>query len=109
MAVHWAPTCCCPLPGPPSPCASSARKTLSKHQLWSKTYLGLRELDIDDEAALKASLLAQAADASHAEDLVQSASQWLFTRRILIPGARCPRLEPERRAAGPGRICSARV
>lgn len=42
----------------------------------------------DDETALTATLLAQAADASHADDLVQSASQWLFTRRILIPGAR---------------------
>ena len=30
----------------------------------------------------------QAADVSHADDLVQSASHWLFTRRILIPGAR---------------------
>lgn len=64
------------------------RQTLSKHQLWAKTYLGLRELEIDDEAALTSTLLAQAADASHADDLVQSASHWLFTRRILIPGAR---------------------
>lgn len=32
--------------------------------------------------------MAQAADASHSDDLVQSASHWLFTRRILIPGAR---------------------
>ena len=64
------------------------RQTLSKHQLWAKTYLGLRELEVDDEVALTAALLAQAADASHADDLVQAASQWLFTRRILIPGAR---------------------
>ena len=64
------------------------RQTLSKHQLWAKNYLGLRELELDDEAALTATLLAQAADASHADDLVQSASHWLFTRRILIPGAR---------------------
>lgn len=64
------------------------RQTLSKHQLWAKAYLGLRELERDDEAALTATLLAQAADASHADDLVQSAYQWLFTRRILIPGSR---------------------
>lgn len=64
------------------------RQTLSKHQLWAKNYLGLRELELDDEAALTSALLAQAADASHADDLVQSASHWLFTRRILIPGAR---------------------
>jgi hypothetical protein len=64
------------------------RQTLSKHQLWAKTHLGLRELEVDDEAALTAALLAQAADVSHADDLVQSASHWLFTRRILIPGAR---------------------
>ena len=64
------------------------RQTLSKHQHWAKNYLGLRELELVDEAALTAALLAQAADASHADDLVQSASHWLFTRRILIPGAR---------------------
>lgn len=64
------------------------RQTLSKHQLWAKTYLGLRELEPGDEAALTATLLAQAADASHSDDLVRSACQWLFTRRILIPGAR---------------------
>ena len=61
------------------------RQTLSKHQLWAKTYLGLRELEPDDEAALTATLLAHAADASHSDDLVRSAGQWLFTRRILIP------------------------
>ena len=64
------------------------RQTLSKHQLWAKTYLGLRELEPDDEAALTTTLLAQAADASHSDDLVRSACQWLFTRRILIPGSR---------------------
>lgn len=64
------------------------RQTLSKHQLWAKTYLGLRELEPDGEAALTATLLAQAADASHSDGLVRSACQWLFTRRILIPGAR---------------------
>jgi len=64
------------------------RQTLSKHQLWAKTYLGLRDLGLDDETALTGTLLAQAADASHADDLVQSAGHWLFTRRILIPGAR---------------------
>lgn len=57
------------------------RQTLSKHQLWAKTYLGLRELEPDDEAALTATLLAQAADASHSDDLVQSACQWLFSKR----------------------------
>ena len=64
------------------------RQTLSKHQLWAKTYLGLRDLEPDDESALTTALLALAADASHADDLVQSASHWLFMRRILIPGAR---------------------
>ena len=32
------------------------RQTLFKHQRWAKTYLGLRELEIDDEAALTAAL-----------------------------------------------------
>jgi hypothetical protein len=63
-------------------------QTLSKHQLWAKTYLGLRELDRHDETALTATLRADASDASHSDDLVQSASRWLFTRRILIPGTR---------------------
>jgi TnpA family transposase len=57
----------------------------------------LRELESDDEAALTATLLAQAADASHSDDLVRSACQWLFTRRILIPGAR--RLQDRARGA----------
>jgi hypothetical protein len=64
------------------------RQTLSKHQLWAKTYLGLRDVEPVDEALLTAALLAQAEDASHTDDLVSSASHWLFTRRILIPGAR---------------------
>jgi len=37
------------------------RQTRSKKQLWAKTYLGLRKLEPDDEAALTATLLAQAA------------------------------------------------
>ena len=64
------------------------RQTLSKHQLWAKTYLELREIELVDEALLTAALLAQAEDASHSDDLVLSASHWLFTRRILIPGVR---------------------
>ena len=50
------------------------RQTLSKHQLWAKTYLGLRDFELDDETALIAALLAQAADASHSDDLVHSAA-----------------------------------
>ncbi len=64
------------------------RQTLSKHQLWAKTYLGLRELEPADEAAVMVMLSAQAAHAAHSDDLVQAACQWLFTRRVLIPGAR---------------------
>ena len=40
------------------------RQTLSKHQLWAKTYLGLRELEPTTKPP-DATLLAQAADASH--------------------------------------------
>ena len=64
------------------------RQTLSKHQLWAKTYLELRDVEPVDEALLTAALSAQAEDAPHTDDLVLSASHWLFTRRILIPGAR---------------------
>lgn len=70
------------------------RQTLSKHQLWAKTYLGLRELGHEDETALTGTLLAQAADASHSDDLVQSASQRLFTRRIEVEVASLARLKP---------------
>ena len=64
------------------------RQTLSKHQLWAKNYLELRDVEPGDEELLTAALSAQAEDASHTDDLVLSASHWLFTRRILIPGVR---------------------
>jgi TnpA family transposase len=64
------------------------RQTLYKHQLWVKTYLGLRDLQPADEADLIDTLRVQAEESSHPDDLAQSARQWLFTRRILIPGAR---------------------
>jgi hypothetical protein len=70
--------------------------------------LDLRQVELDDEAALTAALLAQAANASHADDLVQSVSHWLFTRRMLVPGAR--RLQDSARdafAAAEAQILSA--
>ena len=66
----------------------SRRQTLSKHQLWAKTYLGLCDLQSKDEAELVAALQLQAEDSSHPDDLVSAACQWLFARQILIPGAR---------------------
>lgn len=63
-------------------------QTLYKHQLWAKTYLDLRDLQPADEAELQSTLRTEAEACSHADDLFQSAGQWLFTRRILIPGAR---------------------
>jgi hypothetical protein len=77
------------------------RQTLSKHQLWAKTHLGLRDLETDEEASLTATLLAQAADASHSDDLVHSASHWLFTRRIFpwppssVAGTNCCGWQPQ--------------
>ncbi|CAN7750496.1 DUF4158 domain-containing protein [Variovorax sp. LjRoot84] len=63
-------------------------QTLFKHQLWAKTYLGLRDLEQGEEDRLTDALHAYAQEASHADDLVQTACHWLFTRRILIPGPR---------------------
>ncbi|MBS0454250.1 MAG: Tn3 family transposase [Proteobacteria bacterium] len=63
-------------------------QTLYKHQLWAKTYLGLRDLQPADEAELIDTLRVQAEESSHPDDLAQSARQWLFARRILIPGGR---------------------
>ena len=53
-----------------------------------KTYLGLRDLEQGEEDRLTDALHAYAQEASHADDLVQTACHWLFTRRILIPGPR---------------------
>ena len=63
-------------------------QTLFKHQLWAKTYLGLRDLEQGDEIQLTDVLRIHAQEATHPDDLVRSACQWLFTRRILIPGSR---------------------
>jgi TnpA family transposase len=64
------------------------RQTLSAHQRWAKDYLGLTELGPADEAELVAALTLQAQDASHTDDLVEAAKNWLFARRILIPWPR---------------------
>jgi TnpA family transposase len=64
------------------------RQTLSKHQLWAKTYLGLRDLETTDEGELSNALATEAAQAAHTDDLAQAACHWLFARRILIPGSR---------------------
>lgn len=53
-------------------------QTLYKHQLWAKTYLGLRDLQPADEAELIDTLRVQAEESSHPDDLAQAARQWLF-------------------------------
>ncbi|MES2249226.1 MAG: Tn3 family transposase [Pseudomonadota bacterium] len=63
-------------------------QTLYKHQLWAKEHVGLSELDRTAEAEVTALLQLQAAEASHADDLVTAANHWLFDHRILIPGER---------------------
>ena len=56
------------------------RQTLYKHQLWVKTYLGLRDLQAADEAELIDTLRIQAEESSHLDDLAGSARRWLFAR-----------------------------
>jgi hypothetical protein len=45
------------------------RQTLSKHQLWAKTYLDLRDIEPTDETSLTETMLVQAEDASHPDNL----------------------------------------
>ena len=77
---------------PPSIAALSSiykrSQTLFKHQLWAKTYLGLSDLERGDEERLTHALRGHAEEASHPDELIQTACHWLFTRRILIPGLR---------------------
>ena len=63
-------------------------QTLYKHQLWAKTHLGLRDLDDTSQTELVELLRLKAAEASHPDDLANAACQWLYERRILIPGPR---------------------
>lgn len=63
-------------------------QTLFKHQLWAKTYLGLRDLEGSDEIQLADALRIHAQEATHPDELVRSTCQWLYTRRIVIPGVR---------------------
>lgn len=64
------------------------RQTLYKHQPWRRPTSALRDLGPADESDLTGALHVHAEEASHPDDLVQSACHWLFPRRILIPGAR---------------------
>ncbi|QNK67157.1 Tn3 family transposase [Variovorax sp. PAMC26660] len=64
------------------------RPTLYEHQLWTRNHLGLSDLGGAAEAEVTALLHLQAAEASHADDLVTAANHWLYDHRILIPGER---------------------
>ena len=64
------------------------RPTLYEHQLWSRKYLGIRDLDAAAEKELNAALAMLAAEASHPDELVVAACRWLYERRVLIPGQR---------------------
>ncbi len=63
-------------------------QTLYKHQLWAKTYLGLKDLDPETQAELEVALHLQAKEAAHTDELAMAACHWLYERRILIPGPR---------------------
>ena len=52
----------------------------------AKAYLGLRDIEQGDEERLTDALRDHAEEASHPDELIQTACHWLFTRRILIPG-----------------------
>ena len=64
------------------------RQTLYEHQAWSRTYLGLEDLDDAKVEQLERVLAVAALEASHPDDLSEIARMWLYDRRIIIPGTR---------------------
>ncbi len=64
------------------------RSTLYEHQAWAREYLGLRALDTDTEIQARQLLAVAAREATHPADLVQTAQNWLYEQRVLIPASR---------------------
>ncbi|MBS0514308.1 MAG: Tn3 family transposase [Proteobacteria bacterium] len=63
-------------------------RTLHDHQQWAKAHLGLEVLSAEHKKALSTMLLAQASEAASIDELVASASRWLYDQKILIPADR---------------------
>lgn len=64
------------------------RQTLYEHQAWAGAYLGLQDLDEGQVTQLEQVLTIAALEAAHPDDLAETARQWLYDRRVVIPGPR---------------------
>ena len=63
-------------------------RTLANHRAWVRERLGLLPYDAGAEERLRAALSQQAIDAASVDELFNSAGQWLFDNKIVLPGKR---------------------
>jgi TnpA family transposase len=66
----------------------NADRTLSNHRAWVREKLLFSAFDSSAEERLKAALSQRAIDASSADELFNSAQEWLFDNKIVLPGRR---------------------
>lgn len=66
----------------------NADRTLANHRAWVRERLGLLAYDAGAEERLRAALSQQAIDAASVDELFNSAGQWLFDNKIVLPGKR---------------------
>lgn len=66
----------------------NADRTLGNHRIWVRDKLLFSAFDPSAEERLQAALSQRALDASSSEELFNSAQEWLFDNRIVLPGKR---------------------
>lgn len=66
----------------------NADRTLGNHRAWVREKLLFSAFDSSAEERLKAALSQRAIDASSADELFNSAQEWLFDNKIVLPGRR---------------------
>ena len=66
----------------------NADRTLANHRAWVREKLGLAAYDTSAEERLRAALSQQAIDAASVDEVFNSAEQWLFDNKIVLPGKR---------------------
>lgn len=66
----------------------NADRTLGNHRAWVREKLLFSAFDSSAEERLKAALSQRAIDASSADELFNSAQEWLFDNKIVLPGKR---------------------
>lgn len=65
-----------------------ADRTLGNHRTWVREKLLFSAFDSNAEERLQAALSQRALDASSSEELFNSAQEWLFDNKIVLPGKR---------------------